>query len=522
MFALTSTKFFATASIESQETASINDEVRSMQRSITNLLALRNTEPHCIYALCAHALSAISTKEQKKKEEERVKAERWTHPARITHDKYFIGLPIQQASHSPLNKWKAVRKLTRSLLEKTSKIAASDLSVENLYFLAKKVLTSILQRVKPRILNSRKKLKEIHFSSLDVSVTRDDEGKSRNQMIREQNDPADRTLRVQEGEASNEVRAGDQRLPSVRLTKEEGDRTRDMVYTCNYTSPWWETTTTIGIDGGDTLDLRFSRSRSNLTACTLLVTSSLLENDMGEQHGEERGDASSRRGNGRVLRSAKSRALKAKDVYHRLAISTIADHFQPARNNRSSIHRHEHNERHEVINPAARRAARTNLTVVFFARWDKIFGGKLHSGEIRWESKERALSTHSLLLSTRRGGRAELARAEPSDTELRIQRGEPLCESSLRRPGIWILLLIGIFRVTVRRDPLANSHSRLGPFASRLRVVYEVGKTSSYDIETREDRNFAEISDCVYISRRDTRDLTSLRDSLVGVERSIN
>ncbi|XP_012056054.1 PREDICTED: uncharacterized protein LOC105619135 [Atta cephalotes] len=96
-----------------------------------------------------------------------------------------------------------------------------------------------------------------------------------------------------------------------------------MVYTCNYTSSWWETTTTVSIDGGDTLDLRFSRSRFNLTACTLFVTSLLLENDMGEQHGEERGDASSRRGNGRVLRSAKSRALKAKDVYHGCFIRII-------------------------------------------------------------------------------------------------------------------------------------------------------------------------------------------------------
>ncbi|KYM92582.1 hypothetical protein ALC53_01038 [Atta colombica] len=200
-----------------------------------------------------------------------------------------------------------------------------------------------------------------------------------------------------------------------------------MVYTCNYTSSWWETTTTISIDGGDTLDLRFSRSRFNLTACTLLVTSLLLENDMGEQHGEERGDASSRRGNGRVLRSAKSRALKAKDVYHGLATSMITDHFQP------------------------------------------------------------------LLSTIRRGGRAELARAEPSETELRIQRGEPLCESSLRRPGIWILLLIGISGYRPLRSR-KNSHSR----STR---VYEVGKTNSYDIQ---------------------RDLISLRDSLVGVERSIN
>lgn len=96
-----------------------------------------------------------------------------------------------------------------------------------------------------------------------------------------------------------------------------------MVYACDYASPWWETTTTISIDGGDTLDLRFSRSRRNLTACTLIVTSSLLENDTGELYREERGDASSRRGNGGVLRNAKLRALKAKDVYHGCFIRII-------------------------------------------------------------------------------------------------------------------------------------------------------------------------------------------------------
>ncbi|XP_018309808.1 uncharacterized protein [Mycetomoellerius zeteki] len=98
-----------------------------------------------------------------------------------------------------------------------------------------------------------------------------------------------------------------------------------MVYACDYASPWWETTTTISIDGGDTLDLRFSRSRRNLTACTLIVTSSLLENDTGELYREERGDASSRRGNGGVLRNAKLRALKAKDVYHGCFIRIIND-----------------------------------------------------------------------------------------------------------------------------------------------------------------------------------------------------
>ncbi|KYQ50864.1 hypothetical protein ALC60_10003, partial [Trachymyrmex zeteki] len=292
--------FFATVSIESQETASVSDEVRSMQRSITNLLALHDTEHHCIYALCAHALSAISTEK---------------------------------------------------LLEKMNKIATSNFSVRN----------------KTENLKFQKKLKGIHFSTPDQRDAR----------------------------------------------KEEGDRTRDMVYACDYASPWWETTTTISIDGGDTLDLRFSRSRRNLTACTLIVTSSLLENDTGELYREERGDASSRRGNGGVLRNAKLRALKAKDVYHGCFIRIINsgnfyDHFQPIRNSRSSVDRYEH-----------------------------------------------------LLSTIRRGGRAELARAEPSDTELRVQRGEPLCESSLRRPGIWILLLIG-------------------------------------------------------------RDLTSLRDLLVGVERSIN
>jgi len=118
----------------------------------------------------------------------------------------------------------------------------------------------------------------------------------------------------------------------------------------------------------------------------------------------------------------------------------------------------------------------------------------------------------SLLSTIRRGGRAELARAEPSETELRIQRGEPLCESSLRRPGIWILLLIGISGYRPLRSR-KNSHSR----STR---VYEVGKTNSYDIQTR-GSEFRRFGLCLHLPK-EYRDLTSLRDSLVGVERSIN
>lgn len=64
----------------------------------------------------------------------------------------------------------------------------------------------------------------------------------------------------------------------------------------------------------------------------------------------------------------------------------------------------------------------------------------------------------SLLSTIRRGGRAELARAEPSDTELRTLRGEPLRESSLCQPRIWILSRIG--------NPLLPSSST---FAARPR-----------------------------------------------------
>jgi len=123
------------------------------------------------------------------------------------------------------------------------------------------------------------------------------------------------------------------------------------------------------------------------------------------------------------------------------------------------------------------------------------FGGKLHSGEIRWESKERALSTHS------RCYRPSEEEAEPSWLEQ--NRARPNCgyrEASLSasRPFVgpgsgsccW-----SVFRVTVRCD---HVRTRIrGPLAST-----KLGR-QIHTISKREDRNSADL-DCVYISRRNT------------------
>jgi len=103
------------------------------------------------------------------------------------------------------------------------------------------------------------------------------------------------------------------------------------------------------------------------------------------------------------------------------------------------------------------------------------FEGNLQSGEIRWRIKG-ALPQYALsLLSTiRRGGRAELPRAEPSDTELRTQRGEPLRESSLRRPRIWTLSRIGTSGY--RFDRVIESSRSKKP---------EIEARSSYDVKKR-------------------------------------
>lgn len=86
----------------------------------------------------------------------------------------------------------------------------------------------------------------------------------------------------------------------------------------------------------------------------------------------------------------------------------------------------------------------------------------------------------SLLSTIKRGGRAELARAEPSDTELRTRREEQLCESSLRRPRIWILTRIGI--LDYRRSRSCES--------SRLRSarVFETGAKRKTPRRKRERR----------------------------------
>ncbi|TGZ50792.1 Uncharacterized protein DBV15_01738, partial [Temnothorax longispinosus] len=263
---------------------------------------------------------------------------------------------------------------------------------------------------------------EIHFSALnrprDARRRRENR---RNQVTRERNGPADRSLRVQEGGASNEARAGDQRTfirkcprigPSFRASiVSEGSRGQDSRYGVHTRAitlghggrPPPPPSSCITTNGGDTLDLRFSRSRRDLTACTLLLKTT---RESGET--PRCGNV----GNGGVLRSAKSRALAAEDVYHGCFI--------------------------RIINVPIRDSG-------FFACWSKIRReitlGR-DSVRIKGARPQYALS---LLSTIRRGGRAELARAEPSDTELRTPRGEPLrSESSLRRPRIWILSRIGI------------------------------------------------------------------------------